>query len=235
MRRITINESQLHGLIRKLAEEVYVADPPSVLGRVAFSPQRQRWGEEVPNEDNVPVEDKILKDLGTYISAAGRSLDGEMVTMLRKILNNHEYRDVIAPPRANTYVYRGIELTVQGMQELCWDAGLNINYLQAGESYRVSFDFKPRAGKLTTSWTTDENIAKEFAVKHSGIWARNEKTYNVILVALAGDSPSRFLDLDRFYRLANNVEGYRREAEVLAFGQIWVRRIIVLDIKNNDE
>lgn len=229
-RRLILSGNQLRRIVGKLAEEVYVAYPPSVLGRIAFSPQRQQWEEDVPPEDNLPIEDKLLKDLRAYINSPADSLDAEAVSTIRKILDRHEYHDVIEQPPFNDYVYRGMDLDATAMQELCWDAGLDINRLEEGGEYKVRFDFKPRPGKPATSWTTNENIARDFARRPSRDREWNVKWYGVVLEARVGDSPNSFLSLDRLYRLAS-AANYRHEAEVLGLGQIWVRRIKVVKIE----
>lgn len=229
MRRTIVTERQLRRIVRTLVEKVYIAQPPSVLGRVAFAPQRS-WEDGVPPEDNLPVEDKLLEELQDYIWLSGGNLDDEAVEVLRRVMSRDEYGDVIIEPPPGATIYRGLALSEAAMEELCEEAGLDIGEMAASTNHRAAFEFSPKPGIETTSWTTDRNVALDFARNPNHMRHSKKKTYNVVLVARAGDNPDRFLDLRRIYHVAKSAR-YDHEAEVIGFGRIRVSEVQVVGIE----
>lgn len=223
-----ITPKQLNDLIRIISENVYIADPPSSLGRVAFSPQRQHE-DGVPFEENLTIEQEILDEIENYIKVSGSSLSANISQTILNIIESNEYNDVILRPKSNEYIFRGLALSQENMEDICDQIGLNIDELDAGEEYNGRFYFKPLPGILTTSWTKVMRVAEEFSWIPGHTIRPEGKTYGIVLAAKAGDNPGKFLDLQRLYRIARSTD-YREESEAIGFGDIKIDGFVIIDI-----
>jgi hypothetical protein len=200
------------------------ADPPSHLGRFAFAPQRA--GQGVPPEENLPVEDRILKDLKQYIFSSGRDLSQAVDTLLR-ILESGEYPDVFIRPDRDAALYRGMSLGDEAMGRLASAIGMDIEDLEEGGEYPVSFTFKPLPGRVATSWSLSREAAEEFTDNTDD---SSDRVFGILLGAWAGDNPGRLLDLDELYGITD-MKTFRPEQEVVGFGDIRVSGITVVYIE----
>jgi hypothetical protein len=200
------------------------ADPPSHLGRFAFAPQREEQG--IPPEENLPVEDRILHDLQQYIKTSGRDPSPEAVDALLRILESGEYPDVFLRPDRDDALYRGMSLGEEAMGRLAAAMGMDIDDLEEGGEYPVSFAFKPLPGRVATSWSLSRESAEEFTDNTD---YSSDLVYGVLLGARAGDNPGRLLDLDVLYGVTG-MRAYRPEREVMAFGDVKVSGVTIVYI-----
>lgn len=231
-RRLMMTKAQLQRLIAEAGSvyaprgtsKYYSADPPSHLGRIAFAPQRSHRG--VPAEVNLPVEDKLLRDLRQYITYSGSDLDGDAVGLLRKIIAKDEYSDVIVEPSSDAILYRGLVLPETAADKLASSMGLELSDLEEGERYDAGFVFHPWEGIAATSWTASERVARSFASRPQYGRRPGERTYAVVLEARAADNKDRFLDLSVLYEVTG-LQAYDHEQEVMGFGDIRVSGVFV--------
>ena len=221
-RRLNLTEVQLRRIVREAS--YWEADPPSHLGRFAFAPQREEQG--IPPEENLPVEDRILHDLQQYIKTSGRDPSPEAVDALLRILESGEYPDVFLRPDRDDALYRGMSLGEEAMGRLAAAMGMDIDDLEEGGEYPVSFAFKPLPGRVATSWSLSRESAEEFTDNTD---YSSDLVYGVLLGARAGDNPGRLLDLDVLYGVTG-MRAYRPEREVMAFGDVKVSGVTIVYI-----
>lgn len=223
-RRLNLTEVQLRRIVCEAS--YWEADPPSHLGRFAFAPQREEQG--IPPEENLPVEDRILHDLQQYIKTSGRDPSPEAVDALLRILESGEYPDVFLRPDRDDALYRGMRLGEEAMGRLAAAMGMDIDDLEEGGEYPVSFAFKPLPGRVATSWSLSRESAEEFTDAPAGRKSP-EREFGVLLGAWAGDNPGRLLDLDVLYGVTG-MRAYRPEREVMAFGDVKVSGVTIVYI-----
>jgi hypothetical protein len=202
----------------------YEADPPSILGKIAFAPQRS--GDGVPSEDNLDLENSMIKDFNEYINTSGRDLDAKTLKALQHIISKNEYDDVVMEPEPGDQLYRGMVLPSEAMEKLADRAGLDMEEIRNGGKYEVNFTFQPRSGIMATSWSFDPKVAAGFSRRPA---SSKGKFYSIILTAQASKNPNKFVDINPLYDVVK-AEHMSGEKEAIGLGDIAVSSFIVVNI-----
>lgn len=205
----------------------YEADPPSILGKIAFAPQRK--GDGVPPEDNLDLENSMIKDFNEYINTSGRDLDSKTLKALQYIISKNEYDDVVMEPEPSDQLHRGMVLPTEAMEKLAERAGLDMDEIRAGSKYEVDFVFQPRPGIMATSWSFDPKVAAGFSRRPA---SSKGKFYSIILNARASNNPNKFVDINPLYDVVK-AEHMSGEKEAIGLGDIKVSFFEIVNIFDN--
>lgn len=196
----------LKRLIRELA-----ADLP--LQKYAFADQRK----DTPEEPNTEDEQELFYSLQDYFKN-NSTIDNHMAKMIKDALTCGQYKDVFRAPDERT-VYRGM-----GVDDAFLKRALKLTddkeIPDIGDK-SASFTFEPYHGTVVTSWTTDANIAINFAGDH----ADRRHPWQLIMIAAVSDNPNQLVvGPDGLYKIAE-FSDYSLEDEVLALGAVKVSQV----------
>ena len=168
-------------------------------------------------ERNTPEESKLIHRINWH--TRGSPLKGEYAEKIKSLIQNNEYSDIFFEPKT-TYVYRGMFLSRESYES-------NFERLKDQQN----FTFKPKTynndstDTQSTSWSKDLKVAKSF----SGTSFEGDKSsQSIIMVAKISDNPNKFRDLSQWYEQVDDT--YKRESEVVGFGEIFVKKLILNNI-----
>lgn len=189
------------------------------IGNVQFSPNRI---DGAPREEpNTPTEDKLYRDLLSWISSA--TIDPDSVEVLKGLMSSSKHGQFFREPPIGSEVYRGMKVTKEVISG--W-TGLPSEKIADSDDAVVDFTLQPKssAGGLA-SWSYDMSVAEDFA--YGSGKASRRGNYGVVLVAQVKDNSGVFLDLDH---ITSKVRGFQKssawEQEVLALGPVRIDQLV---------
>lgn len=196
-----------------------IAAPKNALfNKFAFSPQRQGMESPPPREPNNPVESKYLIAIRDHFEG-DKLLSLEIAQKLKELMQSGLYPDILKAP-TKPVVYRG--MTIQ--KEYLVDK-LGIDAEQIGkETKTISKTVTFRQTRNASSWTTDFEVAKEFADKNDKGYTGD--VYSLVFEANVADNEGNLLDCDGLYDV-RDLEEYDTEHEVLSLEDIVASKIYI--------
>jgi hypothetical protein len=158
---------------QKMLDKKATAPVTAPMGRIAWPEARPGQ----PFEPNTKIEDQLYDALNQHFDDINR-LTASEAEVLRKMLAKGWYSDVLKAPSVKTVV-RGMNVSKQWLQKV-----LKGEYLDDTGMLERSFTFTPKQG--SSSWSTQEGTAKQFAREGDHMWA-------VVMYASVKRNPNRFL------------------------------------------
>ena len=206
---------------------------------------KQVWADRAPRnslhygtEWDTRVEEDLYNVLSLYLGYTIEPIvNSDMIDDIKEYMHDPRYKDVFIeakPPshNPNALVLRGQVVSKKHLEKFIdipsYDASKMDRY-----GYRI-FDIdltytsaKWERSGLTSSWTYNSQVARDFSFGVPGEGGFNEDT-NFAVVFHAKITPDTFLDLEEMYnwRMA---DGYAEanEEELLALGPVQVKKIAV--------
>lgn len=182
------------------------------LGSYAFPQSRKN--DFLPLEKDTYIEEDIYTDLDSHFNNS-TSMGNKESLAIQKFLANNEYHDVFKEPNVKT-VYRGMGVSSTWLKNV-----LNDQYDDNAYSGKInkSFVFNPlHNSQGSTSWTSDKNVAEEFAM-HGSINNLNSDI-KIVLIAKTAENRNKFLACkDGLYKLSAT-QGLEHEKEIVGLGPI---------------
>jgi hypothetical protein len=189
------------------------------LGMYAW-PERRKT-DYLPYEKNTEEEELLSSQLYTHFqNTAEKSVSGideKGVSILKKMLANGEYPDIIREPKIKT-IYRGMAVTDQELRN--FGGG---EYVMPGTVLKYAGIFIPK--KSASSWTRSRAKAISFAKENE----TTSKTYCIILMARTSDNSGKLLQCDDALYKFDFADGVDDEHEVIALGNITTHSIEILN------
>ena len=194
------------------------APEDALFNKFAFSPQRQGMESPPPIEANNPIEDEYLEAIKNHF-AEDDLLSLEKAQKLKELMQSGLYSDIFKPP-TQSVVYRG--MTIQ-KEYLIGKLGLDAN--EFGEEPKtISRIVTFRQTRNALSWTTNFDIAKQFAIINGKRYTGD--VYALVFEANVADNQGNLLDCDNLYDISD-LEKFETENEVLSLGDIVCSKIYI--------
>lgn len=196
-----LSVKQLRSII---SEELAAQAPPDApLGQWAWPAERELSVDE--------PDTQLEKDL--FVALKGWLLDNklipaEKVLLLKQMLNNGYYKEVLHVPQDVTEVYRGIKVSYAKLKSIIGSEP------ESFSSLCKELVYKPN--RQLSSWSKNRKIARNFAETHV------KETFGLIFTADV--NVNDMLDIAGLYQLYSFSE-MDYESEVLAFGDVKVKRV----------
>lgn len=241
-----LTTQQLKRMIVEEINEIKGIDEPASggeLGKWVF-PNQNMYSDKAQDadEENTQAEATLLKYLKAHI-AMDKPLPNDIAKKLRQLAKGGTYSEVFKMAEEGT-AYRGMELPVSFIEErfgglpekpkwyrspIDWFLG------RASKETKGTFTTKtdPRRKKWkkagqwlehakskSSSWTTSLSTAQSFAD------AYKEGFVSIVLVADMGRSTNYWYDTRPLYKFFDFAEGFKREQEVIALGDVEFQEII---------
>lgn len=185
---------------------------------------KQRLKKHVPYEKNTKEEELLYKQLYSHfqnnVMDGVSGLDEKGVEILKKMLANNEYPDIIREPNAKM-IMRGMSVSDQELRNLRAAAG-NDDFQGKKVKLKYSGIYIPK--KSVSSWTTNKNKAIDFATNN----IRSGAIWSIILYAQVSDNPGKLLQCDNTLYQFSFAESVNDEHEVIAMGNITTSAIEIL-------
>lgn len=200
----------------ELNEQFAEDDDQNPLGKYAFSNARKQ-DYTTPKEYDTKLEFKLCKHIEDHF-LNGKSFSSSTTNFFKSMLEKNMYNDIIKQP-SQTDLYRGMAVTHD------WVYSISKKATRGENTIKKDFVFKPLTDNGSTSWTTDYDIARDFAEGEE----HAEKTKKIILIARLSDNENCFLSCqDGFYKLLYS-ERFEKEKECIGLGNIKVFEIDIID------
>ena len=244
---MNLTTKQLKQIIREELNEIKGIDEPASggLGKWVF-PNQNMYSDEAQDadEENTQLETKLLKYLKDHI-ARDKPLPNDIAKKLRQLAKDSAYSEIFKMAEKGT-AYRGMEVPASFIEERFgglpekpkwYRSPINWFLGRASKKTKGTFTTKtdPRRKKWkkagmwlehakskSSSWTTSFSTAQSFAD------AFNEDFVSIVLVADMGRSTNYWYDIRPLYKFFDFAEGFKREQEVIAIGDVDVDEIIWL-------
>lgn len=175
----------------------------SVFEKIAFADQRPDIADD-NKEKNTAIEDVVFKALALHLDD-NEKIQKRESDIIKNILRKGKYTDMFIKPSSD-YVYRGMHIEQDIADKL------------KGKS---NFVFIPKGGQ-SSSWTSDENIARNFSKYYGYV--------GVVLKASTHTNNNKLLDLANLYSI-RGLREFRDEREIIGLGPIDVESLSVIEHK----
>lgn len=180
------------------------------LGKYAWPANRME--DHLPYEKNTDEEELLSSQFYTHFQSttnkSASGIDEKGVNILKKMLANGEYPDIIREPKTKT-IMRGMAVSDQELRSLSGG-----DYVAQGKTLNYSGIFIPK--KSASSWTTNKPSAIGFARQNES----NVKMHCIVLIARVSDNPGKLLQCDNALYKFDFAESVTDEHEVIALGNI---------------
>jgi hypothetical protein len=186
------------------------------LDKYAFADQREDLDVEEPNNEN---EESLYYSLRDHIVSNVKPDDQE-ANLLAKILKDDLYSDVFVKPDVSS-VFRGMKVKIPYVSSFL--SREQIEELNNAQMITLSghFVYVPRKKSKISSWSKN----KESSVPFYSVSFADDEHYSVLLYASTKENDGKFLDLQKIYRLDNDMREFSYEREIISVGQIDVNKI----------
>jgi hypothetical protein len=207
--------------LKKLIKEDLAAQAPpdAPMGQWAWPKERNLPVDEPDTE----LEEELLNALKDAIRYTEKPLNSKYVSVLKDILEKHQYDQVILRPNVEN-LYRGMNIrNVDYLKQLGIDPSENI-----GTITKV-LKFSPL--NKSSCWSKSKEKAFDFSIRMF-----EPGNFGVVLIAPAQSNVDKFIDYETIYNLDKSLTHLKVEQEALGIGDITINKIVFIsyDTLEND-